>query len=170
LKPKRSLLAVILLLLFATTAYATEVAPTTDEPTDDVVMYNDITDVMQPYLDVVARINSKYKLNITVPHNSMQDIYECIGNDTPDVFEAMLDKVCAENLSDAASVEGETPLIYVLLRPYQAVIDKLNVELGTTMTIPDSNKYDVYRAYKDMTAEQVEARLRFQLNPNEPAS
>jgi len=47
-----------------------------------------------------------------------------------------------------------------LLAPYQAIIDKVNAELGSTIYIPEKNKEKVYNNIKDMSPEEVEALLR----------
>ncbi|NLG23983.1 MAG: hypothetical protein GX558_01400 [Clostridiales bacterium] len=140
-----------------TAAFATGSMPSA---MDGAVVYEGIFPAMQPYLDALARVNDKYLLQIVVPDDSMQDIYECIGDSTPAQFEALLDQLCAAGTIDG----GEIHLIYVLLGPYQAVVDLLNAELGTTLMITDGAKYDVYKAYRGMTPNQVEARLRTQLN------
>ncbi|MDQ7093423.1 hypothetical protein REC12_07460 [Desulfosporosinus sp. PR] len=46
------------------------------------------------------------------------------------------------------------------LAPYQAAIDKINAELGSTIHIPDGNKETVYNNIKNMTPAQFEAMLR----------
>ncbi|NLU51531.1 MAG: hypothetical protein GXX10_01525 [Clostridiaceae bacterium] len=47
-----------------------------------------------------------------------------------------------------------------LLAPYQAVIDKLNAELGATFHIPYENREKVYNNIKHKTPDEFEALLR----------
>jgi hypothetical protein len=49
-----------------------------------------------------------------------------------------------------------------LLAPYQAMIDKLNEELGSAIYIPEKNKVKVYQNIKDKTPKEVEEMLRKQ--------
>ena len=50
-----------------------------------------------------------------------------------------------------------------LLKPYQAVLDRLNEEYGCGLYIPEDRKISVYIAYKDMTTEEFEAQIRKEL-------
>lgn len=62
-------------------------------------------------------------------------------------------------LSISATTEhAET--IDELLAPYQAVIDKVNADLGTTIYIPEENKEKVYNSIKGMSLNEVEALLK----------
>ncbi|HAZ36990.1 MAG TPA: hypothetical protein DEF85_05070 [Clostridiaceae bacterium] len=47
-----------------------------------------------------------------------------------------------------------------LLAPYQAVIDKINSDLGSSIYIPDKNKGMVYNNIKNKTLAEFEATLR----------
>jgi len=47
-----------------------------------------------------------------------------------------------------------------LLGPYQAVIDKVNSDLGSSIYIPDKNKEMVYNNIKSKTTAEFEAMLR----------
>ena len=132
---------------------------------DDVIVTADLTEVIAPYLEVVSRINQKYGVNIVVPPNSVLDILYCIKDKTPEEFEMELDELCkpGENGVAPFAKNEEIHLIYVLLLPYQAVIDKLNDELGTRLMITDSGKYDVYKNSRSKTPEEVESLLRKQI-------
>lgn len=46
------------------------------------------------------------------------------------------------------------------LAPYQAVIDKLNIELASQICIPEDGLYEVYNNVKDLSLEQFESNLR----------
>ncbi len=154
------LLAVFLLISPASFSLAEQ-----ETSSDDGVVAADVTEVMSPYLEVVARINQKFGVNIVVPPNSVLDILYCIKDKTPEEFEMELDELCkpSENGVAPFAKDEEIHLIYVLLLPYQAVIDKLNDELGTRLMITDSGKYDVYKNSRSKTPEEVESLLRKQL-------
>ena len=47
-----------------------------------------------------------------------------------------------------------------LMVPYQAAIDKVNADLGSTAFIPDGTKEEVYNNIKDKSPYEFEALLR----------
>ena len=49
----------------------------------------------------------------------------------------------------------EAKTIDELLTPYQVVVDKVNVELGSTIYIPEENREKVYNNIKDKTPDEV---------------
>lgn len=65
--------------------------------------------------------------------------------------------------TDAAAAEH----LDELLKPYQDVIDKLNVEGDYGLFIPDDQKETFYNTYKDLTPEAFEAEIRRQLEEAE---
>ena len=54
----------------------------------------------------------------------------------------------------------KTPTIDDLLAPYQAVINKVNGELGSKIYIPAESKEKVYNNIKGMTASEFESQMR----------
>ena len=55
---------------------------------------------------------------------------------------------------------GKVATIDKQLAPYQAVINKVNAELGSTIYIPDKNKVTVYNNIKNMTPDEFETKIR----------
>lgn len=84
------------------------------------------------------------------------------------IASAILSVVLIFGLCTTASAT-KAKTIDELLAPYQAVIDKLNAELGLTMYIPDKNKEKVYNNIKDMSTDEFEAMLRDEYKTTDPS-
>lgn len=54
----------------------------------------------------------------------------------------------------------KTPTIDDLLAPYQAVLNKVNGELGSNIYIPAKSKENVYNKIKNMTPSEFESQMR----------
>jgi hypothetical protein len=122
-----------------------------------------IDELLAPYQAVIDKLNEELGSDIYIPEKNKMKVYQNIQDMTPKEVEEMLRKEYRESVANGhpkTDAKLEETTLDELLAPYQAVIDKLNEELGSSISIPKKNRVKVYQNIKDKTPKEVEEMLR----------
>ena len=149
-----------------------------------------IDTLLVPYIEVLKKLNADIGINLFIPDDRKESVYEyykgyspeefeesilnglnCTGNDVYDdlnsntgiTVESFPAYAC-NNKTSSIDEDSRRDTIDALLAPYIAVLDKVNAQTGAKLCIPDERKEDVYRYYKDYTLEEFEKSLIDGLN------
>ncbi len=158
--------AVILCVCITSVAFA---LPVEQDPAD-------IDSLLAPYQAVIDAVNQELGSYIHIPPENKKSVYAYYQGMSLDAFEKLIKEEYLATLAGAGPSAGNEKMtevqvnpklvfvlqdeLDVLLAPFQLIIDRVNLELGTSISIPYENRAKVYAYYQGMTLDEFEKRIR----------